>query len=146
MRGTLGSNNRSNTNRIISFCGFDSIPSDLAIYVAVRALKKQANSKNEDADIQIAKGTTWHASFGSLNGGTLHTALDMPMDMSHCVYYVWGTLLTPRFSSHVRHGHLFFPCGPFLSAQFGTGISRFEDSESRKAFGNETHATWHWES
>eukprot|EP00550_Attheya_septentrionalis_P005787 CAMPEP_0198284254 /NCGR_PEP_ID=MMETSP1449-20131203/3735_1 /TAXON_ID=420275 /ORGANISM="Attheya septentrionalis, Strain CCMP2084" /LENGTH=523 /DNA_ID=CAMNT_0043981233 /DNA_START=227 /DNA_END=1798 /DNA_ORIENTATION=+ len=86
MRGTLGSNNRTNTNRIISFCGFDSVPSDLAIYVAVRALKKQANGKNDNTDIQISNGTTWHAAFGLLNGGTLHTALDMPMDMSHCIY------------------------------------------------------------
>jgi len=63
--------------RIISLCGFDSIPSDLAVYTAVKALKEART----DRSVHIAEATTWHHAFGLVNGGTVHTALEMPLDL-----------------------------------------------------------------
>ena len=69
MRRTCG----STTARIVSFCGFDSIPSDLAVYCAVEALRAKQK------DVEIQKAVTYHAMFGLPNGGTLRTAVDMPL-------------------------------------------------------------------
>jgi short subunit dehydrogenase-like uncharacterized protein len=57
--------------RIISFCGFDSVPSDLAVFAAATELRKKKA-------LSIERATTWHDINGSFNGGTVHTILDMP--------------------------------------------------------------------
>lgn len=63
--------------RVISFCGFDSVPSDLAVFAAVRALRKSRN----DRTVQIEKATTWHHIVGMVNGGTIATAAEMPLEL-----------------------------------------------------------------
>lgn len=71
-----------NTNaRIISFSGYDSIPSDLSIYCAVQALKEKTNRPN----IEIESGVTWHYSLGGANGGTVKTMVEMPIDLKKCL-------------------------------------------------------------
>ena len=65
--------------RIISFCGFDSVPSDLAVFAAFRALKKSSTKFNKS--LEIEKATTWHSCVGIAGGGTIHTALQMPVGL-----------------------------------------------------------------
>lgn len=65
--------------RIISFCGFDSVPSDLAVFAAVVALRKATRSNSE-----IESATCWHSCLGIANGGTVHSAIGIPMNLRHC--------------------------------------------------------------
>jgi short subunit dehydrogenase-like uncharacterized protein len=65
--------------RIISLCGFDSIPSDLAIFAAVDALRRARRS-----NVEIESGTCWHSSAGMANGGTIHSALGIPLKLRYC--------------------------------------------------------------
>jgi hypothetical protein len=67
--------------RIISFCGFDSIPSDLAIFAAVEALKTKTGRYNVD----IRDASTWHHVIGSFNGGTIHTIMGFPISLRKCL-------------------------------------------------------------
>jgi short subunit dehydrogenase-like uncharacterized protein len=54
---------------IVSMCGFDSLPSDLGNYLAVKALREQYNTatKHVQAFVKI---------IGGVSGGTLHTMLN----------------------------------------------------------------------
>ena len=65
--------------RIISLCGFDSIPSDMAVFACIDALRK---AKKSDVPVDLA--TTWHSSAGTVNGGTIHSAMGMPLNLRHC--------------------------------------------------------------
>jgi short subunit dehydrogenase-like uncharacterized protein len=67
--------------RIISLCGYDSIPSDLAVFGAVQALKQKTSK-----DIQIDNARIWHQVFGLPNGGTIHTFCDIPMDIMNDLF------------------------------------------------------------
>jgi len=69
--------------RIISFCGFDSVPSDLAVFAAFRALKKSSAKFNKS--LEIEKATTWHSCVGIAGGGTIHTALQMPLGLDKLI-------------------------------------------------------------
>ena len=80
MRATFGSQAKKSGARVISLCGFDSIPSDISIFAAVQALRKARG----DA-VQIDSGCTWHSVLGMANGGTLHSALEFPLDINHCL-------------------------------------------------------------
>ena len=60
--------------RLISFCGFDAVPSDMAVFAARQALGGD--------DIQTA--TTWHYIWGTPNGGTIQTVMDIPLNLSRC--------------------------------------------------------------
>jgi len=82
MRLQFGDLSKSSGSRIISLCGFDSIPSDLSIFAAVDALRDIRGS-----DVVIEEGTTWHAGKGAVNGGTVQSALAMPFDF-------WGMILS----------------------------------------------------
>jgi short subunit dehydrogenase-like uncharacterized protein len=82
MRAQHGSKAAASGSRIISFCGFDSIPSDLAVYTAIEALKERSKAK----PVTIERATTWHNVFGFANGGTIQTVLDMPVNFSHCFF------------------------------------------------------------
>lgn len=64
--------------RILSFCGFDSIPSDLAVFLAVEKLRMAVPSA------QIEQAFTWHHFLGGANGGTLVTAAETPLDWTYC--------------------------------------------------------------
>ena len=68
--------------RIISFCGFDSIPSDLAVLGAVQAFRKTRGD-----NVELTQGSTWHVIMGGANGGTLLTAANMPMDIQRMVLH-----------------------------------------------------------
>mmetsp|Transcript_58479 Transcript_58479/g.174171 ORF Transcript_58479/g.174171 Transcript_58479/m.174171 type:complete len:520 (-) Transcript_58479:206-1765(-) len=81
MRKRCAKESRQSGSRIISFCGFDSIPSDLAVFAAVRALQRQ---RGRDAHVFRAKA--WFSCFGFANGGTIHTALDMPINISRMIF------------------------------------------------------------
>jgi short subunit dehydrogenase-like uncharacterized protein len=65
--------------RIISLCGFDSIPSDISIFACVDALRKAKKS-----DVPVGLATTWHSGAGMANGGTIHSALGMQLNFNHC--------------------------------------------------------------
>ena len=67
--------------RIIHFCGFDSIPSDMAVFAAVQELRKQTS---KDATVEVA--TTWHANQGMANAGTVHTVLDIPLNLKENLF------------------------------------------------------------
>lgn len=82
MRAQHSSTAAASGSRIISMCGFDSIPSDLAVHTAVEALRDA--SKTIPAIIETA--TTWHNDFGGVNGGTIQTVVDMPMNISHWLF------------------------------------------------------------
>ncbi|GAX13196.1 hypothetical protein FisN_17Hh127 [Fistulifera solaris] len=64
--------------RILSLCGFDSVPSDLAVFLAVEKLRLAAPSAH------IQEAYTWHHVLGTANGGTLMTAAQMPLDWKYC--------------------------------------------------------------
>jgi short subunit dehydrogenase-like uncharacterized protein len=76
MRQKHGAAAEKSGARIISMCGYDSIPSDLAVFAAVDALRKKLG--NSDASIQDIK--LWHQAFGIANGGTIHTVIDYEWD------------------------------------------------------------------
>lgn len=85
--------------RIISFCGFDSIPSDLSIFGAVDALRKKSGGQN----VELLKGTCWHHCFGMANGGTIQTAVDMPLNLGRCLFrWVPFLLDDPLALTHPR--------------------------------------------
>lgn len=76
MRQKHGAAAEKSGARIISFCGYDSIPSDLAVFAAVDALRKKLGSSAPS--IQEIK--LWHQAFGIANGGTIHTMIDYEWD------------------------------------------------------------------
>jgi short subunit dehydrogenase-like uncharacterized protein len=80
MRAAHGSQARKSGARIISLCGFDSIPSDISIFAAVQALRQSVGS-----EVEIESGRTWYSAFGLMNGGTLHSGLEFPFDPYHCL-------------------------------------------------------------
>ena len=81
MREKYGEASKASGSRIVSFCGFDSIPSDVAVQVAVEALRTKAGK-----DTQVDKATTWVAAGGSFNAGTIHTMLDVPLRLWNCLF------------------------------------------------------------
>ncbi len=79
MRQKHGAAAEKSGARIISMCGYDSIPSDLAVFAAVEALKKEMG--NTTVPIQEIK--MWHSALGIANGGTIHTAIDYEWDLKN---------------------------------------------------------------
>ena len=67
-------------SRIISLCGYDSIPSDMAVFAAVEGLRES------NVSVEVEQATTWHHALGTANGGTVHTALDITVDLRHCFF------------------------------------------------------------
>lgn len=61
--------------RIISLCGYDSVPSDICVFAAVQALREKRNGQ-----VNIQSANIYHQMFGIANGGTVQTAVDMPVD------------------------------------------------------------------
>jgi short subunit dehydrogenase-like uncharacterized protein len=80
MREKYGSLAAESGARIISFCGFDSIPSDLAVFACVQALRKEFPLKT----MEIETATTWHSVFGLPNGGTVLTMSQLPLRLGYC--------------------------------------------------------------
>ena len=74
MREVYGDASKASGSRIVSFCGFDSIPSDLAVFAAVRALRKQSGKHDPQT---IDKASTWFTEFGLFtNNETVHTMVE----------------------------------------------------------------------
>jgi short subunit dehydrogenase-like uncharacterized protein len=80
MRQSFGDAAKKSGARIISLAGFDSIPSDLSIFAAVHALREVRGRL-----VEIDKGVTWHHMVGAANGGTIHTATNMPVDVKKMI-------------------------------------------------------------
>lgn len=81
MRAKHGAAAKKSGARIVSLCGYDSIPSDMAVFAAVQALKKETST-----DMQVDNARIWHQMFGVPNGGTIHTFCDIPMDVMSDVF------------------------------------------------------------
>jgi short subunit dehydrogenase-like uncharacterized protein len=77
MRQKHGKAAQQSGARIISMCGYDSIPSDLSVWAAVEALRKKVGG---DTGTAIQEIKIWHQAMGIANGGTIHTALDYEWD------------------------------------------------------------------
>ena len=91
--------------RIVSLCGFDSIPSDLTVYKCVQMLKEYARNHESSVKLNVSHAKSWHAFAGLMNGGTLHTALDLPVNL-----YEWF------FDSNTGKMRTvpYFVCDPFI--------------------------------
>ncbi|KAL7578113.1 hypothetical protein ACA910_012562 [Epithemia clementina (nom. ined.)] len=79
MREMYGKASKASGSRIVSFCGFDSIPTDVAVYTAVEALRARTSET-----VQVDKATTWVVCLGLPNAGTVHTILDIPIRVWDC--------------------------------------------------------------
>jgi short subunit dehydrogenase-like uncharacterized protein len=77
MRQKHGAAAQESGARIISMCGYDSIPTDLVVFAAVQALKAQMGG---NATVPIEEIKVWHQALGIANGGTVHTAVDYEWD------------------------------------------------------------------
>jgi len=81
--------------RIISLCGFDSVPSDMSIFAAVQDLRASwpqpaAEESKEDKKqpvLEIESARTWHAMFGMAGGGTLATMKNMKTDVMQMFFH-----------------------------------------------------------
>ncbi len=69
---------KANGVRIVPFCGFDSIPSDMGRYFVLREWRKKFKKTNE-ACIEII---SLFQMKGGLNGGTAHSAIQMSREGS----------------------------------------------------------------
>jgi short subunit dehydrogenase-like uncharacterized protein len=78
MRQKHGAAAQESGARIISMCGYDSIPTDLVVFAAVQALKEQRGESTAVPAIEEIK--VWHQAMGIANGGTVHTAVDYEWD------------------------------------------------------------------
>jgi short subunit dehydrogenase-like uncharacterized protein len=78
MRVSYGDAAKKSGARIISFCGFDSIPSDLSIFASIQALRDKVPAAK---GLPIREGTTWHCTEGSPNGGTVQTVESIPLNL-----------------------------------------------------------------
>ena len=78
MRQKYGSLAKESGARIISLCGFDSVPSDISVFAAVEALRGRRGRA-----VEIESARIWHYMIGFPNGGTIQTLADMPIDLFH---------------------------------------------------------------
>jgi short subunit dehydrogenase-like uncharacterized protein len=76
MREKHGNAAKLSGSRIVSFCGYDSIPSDMAVFCAVQALRKGISNS-----ALIENARIWHKAFGMPNGGTIATFCDIPFEL-----------------------------------------------------------------
>lgn len=87
MRRQFGPLAEKSGSRIISFCGFDSIPSDLSVYAAIKEWKNTMQQiQSEESILNVKSARTWHSVIGMLNGGSLLTALQMPVNVGECLF------------------------------------------------------------
>lgn len=87
MRQQFGEAAKKSGARIISLCGFDSVPSDISILAAVEALREARGE-----DVEIETGTSWHNPGGAANAGTVHSALDIPINLKNMLFGSKGSL------------------------------------------------------
>ena len=80
--------------RLVSFCGFDSVPSDLAAFGAVQALRE---ASNEHDTVDIKKVISLVFAVGGLNGGTMETVSRIPLDIGKMFFKPDGRLRNVPF-------------------------------------------------
>jgi hypothetical protein len=81
MREKYGKAAKASGARIISLCGYDSIPTDMAVFCAVQAVRKGVMTSAEQTSkvsVQVGNARIWHQAFGIPNGGTIHTFCEIP--------------------------------------------------------------------
>ena len=78
MRQAHGDAAKASGARIVSFCGFDSVPADMSMFAAAAVLRGKCGS---NVEMELAK--IYHEMFGLPNGGTVQTAVDLPVDLLH---------------------------------------------------------------
>jgi len=76
MRLKFGPLAQASGARIVSFCGFDSIPMDMIVFAGVQALREKVGG-----NVGIQEAKVWYQMYGLPNGGTVQTALDLPIDI-----------------------------------------------------------------
>lgn len=87
MRREFGALSAKSGSRIISNCGFDSIPSDFSVFASVQKWKQTVlQLQKEPLTLNIKSAKTWHSVLGFINGGTLHTALEIPVNVGECLF------------------------------------------------------------
>ena len=82
MRQKFGGKAKKSGARIVSFCGYDSIPTDLSVFASVQALK----DKFGDTSVEAEEATVWVHPLGMANGGTIHTAVEIPVDLKNDLF------------------------------------------------------------
>lgn len=84
MRERFQAQAQKSSARIVSLCGYDSMPSDLSVFAAVQALrevkKKNGGGRTVNNVVDIGSATTYFSALGMANGGTLQTMQDYPVD------------------------------------------------------------------
>jgi short subunit dehydrogenase-like uncharacterized protein len=101
MRQQYGSVAKQTGARIISLCGFDSIPSDIAVFACVEALRLAKRKKNQSGrTVDIDRATTWHVCHGGANGGTIETIVNMPVSVDSLWRWVPFLLDDPLILTH----------------------------------------------
>ena len=81
MRHQHSDSSKKSGSRIVSFCGYDSIPSDISLYMAVTALRERLGQHCNDKSIEVESAELWHTSAGFPSAGTLRTAASYPVDL-----------------------------------------------------------------
>ena len=104
MREKYGAASKESGARIISLCGFDSVPSDLSIFAAVEALRAVRGSA-----VNIEKGTSWHACVGAINGGTVQSFLGFHTDL-------WGMFMYGKGGKEKLRNMPYFLDDPLIIA------------------------------
>ena len=94
MRHQHGTSSKESGSRIISFCGYDSIPSDICLYMAVTTLRERlqqpsttTDGKKKTESIPIESAELWHTSAGFPSSGTLRTMAGYPIDLINDFLY-----------------------------------------------------------
>eukprot|EP00934_Nitzschia_sp_Nitz4_P004770 Nitzschia sp. Nitz4//scaffold55_size114948//61460//62993//NITZ4_003903-RA/size114948-snap-gene-0.188-mRNA-1//-1//CDS//3329554536//4760//frame0 len=153
MRQKYGALSKASGARIVSMCGYDSIPSDLALFAAVQALRQKVSTGGgDDSPVyhpKIYQAKVWHQMFGMANGGTVQTAVDYEWDPVRdfsiqtpagkrelrSVPFLVGDPLSLTHPTKVRHNPDYQPQRDFLAAsewwnqiisldqEFGYGVS-----------------------
>jgi short subunit dehydrogenase-like uncharacterized protein len=110
MRAKYGHLSKQSGARIVNCCGFDSIPSDLAVWACVNELRVSRRKKNDaaisngsgngDDGVDIQRATVWHYCYGQANGGTIQTMLDIPVSIDSFLHPVPYLLDDPLVLVH----------------------------------------------
>jgi hypothetical protein len=81
MREKYGAAAKASGARIVSLCGYDSIPSDMAVYSAVQALRNGVSTVSSTSNVvDVDSAKIWHQMYGLPNGATISTAKDIPFN------------------------------------------------------------------
>lgn len=80
MRSRFGEAAALSGARIISLCGFDSVPSDIAVFAAVEALRESFSGNMRTPVVEIDTATTYHVCLGPVPPGTIRTIAELSIN------------------------------------------------------------------